>query len=109
MARYVKHFKKSYITDRELKITFELLKLVGQALLFSHFAACCWWFVGQRTEQSWIDTTEYNVDQDTSIPLRELAKNSGDNVIKYSYSYYWAVVTLFTTGYGMDNNIFNII
>lgn len=101
MARYVKHFKKSYVTDRELKIMFELFKLVCQALLFSHFAACAWWFVGLRTAPSWIDSTEYYIGDDfeDAHPLRELSKTSGSNFIKYSYSYYWYIFlyTLYIT------------
>lgn len=93
MARYVKHFKKSYITDREFKISFELFKLVCQALLFSHFAACCWWFVGRITENSWIDATSYyDKEQDLDLPLRDIRYSSEFNFVKYSYAYYWAVV-----------------
>eukprot|EP01084_Bolivina_argentea_P255387 429528_1 len=73
--------------SREIKAFVKLSKVIFFMLLFAHFAACAWWFVGQHAHHNttWIDQIKDEVHNDFA---------------GYSYAFYWAIVTLFTTGYG---------
>ena len=86
MLRIFDAFMRQFII-REVVIFMKLFKIVFGMLMFAHFAACLWWFVGTKTSPSWIDV---NGLREGNIPI----------FTKYSYAWYWAVVTLFTTGYG---------
>eukprot|EP01084_Bolivina_argentea_P255386 429527_1 len=86
MLRIFDAFMKQFIF-REVIVLMRIVKIIFGMLMFAHFAACLWFFVGSKTSPSWIDAKNL---RDDSIPLFR----------KYSYSFYWAVITLFTTGYG---------
>eukprot|EP01084_Bolivina_argentea_P029704 55151_1 len=86
MLRIFDVFKKQFIV-REILISLRIFKIIFGMLIFAHFAACLWWFTGSRTSPSWIDE-------------EGLRSSDVDTFTKYSFSWYWAVVTLFTTGYG---------
>eukprot|EP01084_Bolivina_argentea_P012317 23079_1 len=80
------------IPGRMTKVFFTLLKTLCLMLLVAHYFACLWYTIGYKAHKngmnSWIDVIIDNGDENKS------------NFIKYSYSFYWAIVTLFTTGYG---------
>eukprot|EP01084_Bolivina_argentea_P132951 234615_1 len=86
MFRIFDSFMKQFVI-REVLLALRLFKILCGMLLCAHFAACLWWYVGSKTENSWIDEND-------------LRDDNIDNFTKYSFSWYWAVVTLFTTGYG---------
>ena len=84
--------------SRYLITLFRLCRFVCVMIIFAHFCACGWFAVGDygeaqhrkhptsaRWNATWISTQGIQND-----PLWE----------QYSYSWYWSVVTLFTTGYG---------
>eukprot|EP01084_Bolivina_argentea_P255388 429532_1 len=91
MLRIFDAFMKQFVL-REVIVFMKLFKIICGMLMFAHFAACLWWFVGSKTSPSWIDKKSI----DDNINLRTHAIT----LTKYSYAWYWAVVTLFTTGYG---------
>eukprot|EP01083_Nonionella_stella_P029364 80845_1 len=86
MLRIFDTFMRQFVV-REVIVVMKILKIIFGMILFAHFAACLWWFVGTATSPSWIDT-------------HKLREGGHSTFTKYSYSWYWAVVTLFTTGYG---------
>jgi hypothetical protein len=65
----------------------DLITLFILIFYFAHMMACIWFYIGYQTSMdgSWL--TYYDVI-DASI------------WVKYNYSYYWAVVTMVTVGYG---------
>lgn len=69
-----------------------LMKIVAFMLMTAHYFACCWYFVGmfayKRNEPAWVDVIWADGHGDD------------DNWVHYTYAFYWAIVTLFTTGYG---------
>ena len=69
---------------QEVVVFLQLIKITFTLLLFSHFIACLWFYVGRIQEPSWID------NEDLPDDLRE----SGNGMLKYSYAWYWAIVTL---------------
>ena len=90
MLRIFDAFMKQFII-REIIVFMKLFKIIFGMLMFAHFAACLWFFVGNKTAPSWID----------DIGLRDrISAESLTSFEQYSYAWYWAVVTLFTTGYG---------
>eukprot|EP01084_Bolivina_argentea_P200585 342997_1 len=86
MVRIYNGFMKQFVI-REVLIAMKLIKMICGMLLFAHIAACLWWYVGIHTQPSWVDSWE-------------LRTNDHSAFTKYTFSWYWAVVTLFTTGYG---------
>lgn len=68
------------------------LKHICLMVFMAHYFACFWYGIGvwsaKHAKNSWIQIIEENDGPDAG------------NFIKYSYSFYWAIVTLFTTGYG---------
>lgn len=86
MSQFVRH---------ELITALKFCKIFSLMLLCAHLSACFWFFVGYSTMDS--DTGSWvsrHISDDKEV-LDEM--NTFD---KYSYAWYWAVVTLFTTGYG---------
>ena len=95
MIKYFDGFMSQFVI-RELLVILKFLKILALMVLFAHLSACAWFFVGYTTMDnssgSWVsiafDTNnKYDID---ILPT----------FTKYSISWYWAVVTLFTTGYG---------
>ena len=81
---------------RELSLFLRLIKIICLMLLSSHFCACIWYAIGnighKKGIPNWIDgALIYNSNDVNYTP---------NTWTKYSNSWYWACVTLFTTGYG---------
>jgi len=94
MIRYFDGFMSQFVI-RELLVVLKFAKILSLMLLFAHLSACTWFFVGYLTMESesgsWVSTI---ISEDKQF-VDDL-----DVFTKYSYCWYWAVVTLFTTGYG---------
>jgi CRP-like cAMP-binding protein len=73
-------------------VSFELIKIVLQILVISHFVACFWWGVSANASS---DPWYENVDMVYAPGLQGAGLN-----VQYITSLYWAVTTLSTTGYG---------
>ena len=73
---------------REITIVLRFLRIIFKMLIFAHVIGCLWYYIGVNTkhyqEGSWISEID-NFEKFTDFE-------------KYSYSLYWAVVTLFTLG-----------
>lgn len=71
---------------------FELFKLIFFLALFAHFIACSWYKIGLLGVQSGEPITW----------MTELLndKNSNSTLSFYITSFYWAIVTMITLGYG---------
>jgi len=78
---------------RETAILLKCVKCLAAMLITAHYFACFWYLVGYHTERkgkpSWLQVIE-----------EDHPEGDASNFTKYSYSWYWAIVTLFTTGYG---------
>lgn len=74
---------------RELLYVIKFIRIIFKMLVFAHVIACLWYYVGRTTSNSWI----YYLQEMDANEFREL-----DDFTKYTYSMYWAVITLFTTG-----------
>eukprot|EP01083_Nonionella_stella_P217283 780208_1 len=85
---YIKFKKK--IVSRNIRSFIKLSNLLLSMVLFAHFSACFWYFIGF-----------HNTDSDgTWIDAQGLRDSNLSTFRLYSFAWYWAVVTLFTTGYG---------
>ncbi|KAL4494239.1 hypothetical protein ABPG73_018758 [Tetrahymena malaccensis] len=62
-----------------------LLLLFAGSLFYGHLFACVWYYVGNQSEQGWIDFNQLD---------------RSDIYSNYICSYYYAVVTMTTIGYG---------
>ena len=92
MIKYFDGFMSQFVI-RELLIILKFVKILALMLLFAHLSGCAWFFVGYSTMDSdsgsWVTQ---NISEDKDIV------DALSTFTKYSYSWYWAVVTLFTTG-----------
>jgi len=65
-------------------------------LLGAHYFACLWYGVGiamiEKGYDSWINETKVDAHGSDAF--------ESDRFLRYTESYYWAVITLFTTGFG---------
>eukprot|EP01084_Bolivina_argentea_P160056 278752_1 len=100
MIKYFDGFMSQFVI-REVLVVLKFLKIFALMILFAHISACIWFYVGRMT----IKTTKYWSPNGSWVGLHfnNTDLNYIDNLptfTKYSYSWYWAVVTLFTTGYG---------
>jgi hypothetical protein len=57
-----------------------------------HILSCCWLFIGQHLENSWISHPVYGVDA--------VYGDQVDRTLYYITAFYWSVTTLTTVGYG---------
>ena len=82
------------LLSREFIIVLRLCRFLFVMILFAHFFACGWYYVGiycldhpnsVYSESNWIVSAGI---EDSSL------------FVKYSTSLYWSIVTLMTTGYG---------
>mmetsp|Transcript_44297 Transcript_44297/g.140960 ORF Transcript_44297/g.140960 Transcript_44297/m.140960 type:complete len:872 (+) Transcript_44297:215-2830(+) len=88
---------------------FRIIKMVGAYMLFAHWIACGWYYVGvngaQRSEPRNVEGVPVT-DYINWLAEREryLVNEQGFESISigkyYEVSYYWAVTTLTTVGYG---------
>merc|ERR1719361_956818 len=87
--------KKS--VNRDYLLLLKFLKVFMMMMLVTHLSACVWYFVGYETlsedQDSWITSWLSGVTDQEDIDQLTIFE-------RYTYSWYWAVVTLFTTGYG---------
>eukprot|EP01083_Nonionella_stella_P031776 86987_1 len=87
---------------REVFFVLKLSKIMGAMVLTAHYFACIWWWVGVTAYREGVPV-EVNEDGVTIYSSWIQAKGieMDDSLfVKYSASWYWAIVTLFTTGYG---------
>lgn len=106
LFRIIKVFKKFHhfretsihipsLDGRKTKTMLRLIKILFVMIIVSHYFACLWYGIGnwalQKNELSWINNTDSIKDRYKEMSNFEL----------YSISYYWSIITLFTTGYGM--------
>eukprot|EP01083_Nonionella_stella_P082929 229099_1 len=86
----------------ELIITLKLFKIMCGMIMAAHYFACIWWFVGvQNYDPHHIATVNQNGVYDYNSWIESVGLTPHDDLfVKYSYSWYWAIVTMFTTGYG---------
>eukprot|EP01084_Bolivina_argentea_P132356 233579_1 len=86
--------KITRVIPKQVAILIQVVQILAAMLFCCHYFACLWYAVGKASyhdehKQSWMD--EYKLDLIPGVtPIIEL----------YSASFYWSVVTLFTTGYG---------
>eukprot|EP01084_Bolivina_argentea_P160057 278753_1 len=90
MLKLVNTFLREFMGSKSALVV-RLLKLVAYMILAAHFAACMWYYVGITHYDENDPSSSWLMAQDVDI------KNKLDS---YVISIYWAVVTLFTTGYG---------
>ena len=97
MLRLIKMMKVfdgfiSRFVVREFLIFLKFLKVFCFMLLCTHLAACIWFFVGYstmtETTNSWLNKMFPEAGSDRS------AIDDIDTFTKYTYSWYWAVVTV---------------
>lgn len=67
--------------------TVQLIELAFTLMLWTHFAACTWYFIGSSLglQKNWV--FNFNFQDESKFNL-------------YLFSFYWAVVSLTTAGYG---------
>ncbi|KAL4505241.1 hypothetical protein ABPG72_016308 [Tetrahymena utriculariae] len=75
-----KFFSRTYISG-----IISLVLLFMSSLFFAHLFACLWYYIGTQNSQGWIEF--YQLD-------------TNDIYSNYIYSYYFAIVTMTTIGYG---------
>ena len=68
---------------------FRLTRIVFDMMLCAHYIGCLWYFVGNESEK---------IGQPNWLENRGIIDATLG--VKYSSSLYWAIVTLFTTGFG---------
>lgn len=87
-------FEEMLFFDEAYEGLLSLLKLFIQILLISHVIACFWAYAGLRERSigvsSWLDKTFYDQPNINEIDWSQL----------YLYSWYWALATMITVGYG---------
>eukprot|EP01083_Nonionella_stella_P084474 233852_1 len=83
--------------SNEIRKILRLVKIFGFMLLVAHYCACVWFYVGYVAFK---DSTIRKTWIDALVDEQEQTFDEIPNFTKYTYSIYWAIVTLFTTGYG---------
>ena len=78
-----------YHLNRGQRTLLKLVKIICSMLIIAHWFACIWYAIGnygyKNGQASWIDIIVDNGDEDKG------------NFTKYSYAFYWAIVTLGTS------------
>ena len=81
-------------------------------LITAHYFACFWYLVGSWTESKGKESWRQLIPEDSSnftkyvLARHALHALTFDACCRYSYSWYWAIVTLFTTVCGLyDYNL----
>eukprot|EP01083_Nonionella_stella_P290192 987500_1 len=91
----------SNIVAREMLLAMRLFKVLCLALLSAHMSACLWYAVGCDSQSvygtSWIEGQGIIA---SGCGIGGKGEVDDSLIVRYSYSWYWSVVTLFTTGYG---------
>lgn len=65
-----------------------IVKMLVSLIFIAHLIACLWHaiaFYSTRIQETWL--FEHNIE-------------NADNFTKYNYSFYWAIMTMATVGYG---------
>ena len=94
LIQIVKMFKmiQQHTFDHQTLSIISIAKIICIMLLTTHYFACFWYGIGVWSHSegmtSWIEV------------IQEEHGESAERFVKYSYAFYWAMVTLFTTGYG---------
>lgn len=82
----LQNFEEIINVDEKIQACLSLLKLFIKLVFFSHFVACIWFFLGSKADsENWIYAKGYS--------------DKSEN-FKYLISFYWAITTISTTGYG---------
>eukprot|EP01083_Nonionella_stella_P149628 475533_1 len=81
------------ILTRTVVMVLKCVRIICLMILTAHYVSCLWWFFGRESlayyDESWIQNEKWNMlDADTTITQQ------------YIKSFYFSVVTLYTTGYG---------
>jgi len=103
ILRLTKNFDKfvKLAKERELVAASRLIKIMAYMLLTAHYFACVWWYVGSLLHDNSGDIDGIATPPFSSwVHAQDIDPDNDALITKYSASWYWAIVTLFTTGYG---------
>ena len=81
-------FIEAFRIEQKYENLMNLLALVINCVIISHFFACAWYYVGtieRNSEKNWLLSSD-------------IVNES--RLYKYVYCYYWTTVTILTVGYG---------
>ncbi|EWS73609.1 cation channel family protein (macronuclear) [Tetrahymena thermophila SB210] len=78
-------FREKIFSRTYISVIISLVFLFMSSLFFAHLFACLWYYIGAQSSQGWIEF--YQLD-------------TTDIYSNYIYSYYFAIVTMTTIGYG---------
>ena len=96
MMRLFDKLPRKLSISSEYVIYIKITKVFFGMILGAHYFACLWWVTGKymvkQGYDSWIQNVPY-IEINTIDDLDGL-------LVNYTYSYYWSIVTLFTTGFG---------
>jgi len=81
------------------KIDYFMSILVSVCVMM-HSVSCVWLFIGESLEDSWITNPVYGLNTLYGSIELEDGTFEADRTTKYITSFYWAVTTLATVGYG---------
>ena len=95
-------FIEAFRIEQKFENLMNLIMLVINCVIISHFFACAWYYVGaleRNSEKNWLLSAD-------------IVNES--RLYKYVYCYYWTTVTILTVGYGdisprnLEETIFTI-
>jgi hypothetical protein len=93
LAPLMERFEDTFDINRQ---TVKIMKLFILLIVISHFNACGWYFIGTLEEDpnsSWLYKANLLSLTGTQLTTNEVTEH-------YLYSFYWAIMTTTTVGYG---------
>eukprot|EP01084_Bolivina_argentea_P081435 147459_1 len=97
MVRLFDNLPKRLSISPESILYIKIIKVFFGMILGAHYVACLWWETGKQMVQLGYDSWMEDVH---GRNLYLISDTNFHIFLKYSYSYYFSIVTLFTTGYG---------